>query len=93
MAKWPRMRMKDRNEVVSFERPGLKCQFMCFLSPEARTWTVIDEPPCQVDGTRLTAQEQEEVRSAVEKYLGKVWWFGIFPRSYKVHFQSGRGYV
>jgi hypothetical protein len=93
MAMWPRICLKDRNEIISFERPGLRCQFNCYLSPDSRTWRVIDEPSCQPDGTELTAQEREEVLSAVSRYLGRVWWFGIFPRSYKVQFQSGRGYV
>jgi hypothetical protein len=44
-----------------------------------------------VNGHRreLTSSERAEVLPAVKKYLARVWWLGIFPKSYEVEFMSG----
>lgn len=62
----------------------------CYLSPDQPLWAVYDEP-CRVNGERrnLTTVEREEVIPAIKQYLGRVWWLGLFPKSYALQFLSG----
>ena len=84
----PRLNMGPKNESVVYRRPGLECELMCNLGPDNRSWLVYESAKARVNGEDrpLSSSELAEIRAAVQKYLSRVWWLGVFPKRYNVEF-------
>jgi len=86
----PRIHLGTKNEWVTFVRDGLRCELDCILNSDERRWDVYVDNKCHVNGELrpLSAVERREVLPAVERYLQRVWWLGVFPRRYSVRFHD-----
>jgi hypothetical protein len=84
----PRLRLGPKNESVVYRRPGLECELMCYLSADNRSWLVYESAKGRVEGENrpLSSAELAEIRAAVQKFLGRIWWLGLFPKRYGVEF-------
>jgi hypothetical protein len=74
----------DRNEVVEYRDSSGEYHFS--VRKEGRRWLILlpGSRGAEYQGHELTPNEEGRIILRLEKYLCRIWWFGVFPRSYSV---------
>jgi hypothetical protein len=83
-----RIRLASKNEGLDYEDESGFYRFNVNL--RNGVWTV-GLPPSKGQSfldAELTSAESERILPRIRGYLGRIWWLGVFPRSYEVVFQS-----
>jgi hypothetical protein len=81
-----RIRLASKNEGLEYEDDEGIYRFAVELSKGV--WFV-QLPPSKGSSYSthvLTDEERQRLFPRIIKYLSRVWWFGLFPRSYDVRF-------
>jgi hypothetical protein len=72
--------LTDRAEVVEYREKNDVYQFD--LGKRGREW-IVYLPPSR----DMPAEDAEKILARVTAYLGKRWWFWLFPRTYAVRIE------
>jgi len=83
-----RIQFAARNEGLRYEDESGALRFD--LSRSGRTWAVSVPPSAEPNFTTkaLTAEERARIYPRISAFLSRVWWFGVWPASYKVEFRT-----
>ena len=79
-----------RNELVRYQDSSLILHFSTKLS--AKRWLVY-LPPSRGRGAAphaLSPSESNRVLPRLERFLSRIWWFGVWPVSYSVSFVGAK---
>jgi len=81
------VRLEARNQGLSYCEDGRLLRFD--LSRQGRTW-LVQLPPTgdQFKPVVLSEREVAAVLPRIEKFLSRIWWFGVWPVRYKVVFSE-----
>jgi hypothetical protein len=72
--------LTDRTEVVEYREANNVYRFD--LGKKGREW-IVYLPPSR----DLPAADAEKILARITAYLGKRWWFWLFPRTYTVRIE------
>jgi len=81
-----RVRFAAKNEGLRYEDPSGVYHFD--LMRHEDTWVVV-LPPSKEPGVAshfLSEDERGRILPRVSAFLSRIWWFGVWPSSYKVQF-------
>jgi hypothetical protein len=81
------IRRAARNQGLSYREGDQALHFD--LAREGRTW-LVQLPPTGAQYGRVNLSETDiaTVAPRIQKFLSRVWWFGIWPVSYEVVFRG-----
>ena len=85
MASRARIHFGPKHESVIYQRPGLKCEVMCYLDAERNAWHLYESVP-RINGEKraFSSDEKAEVLPEITRYLSRKTFFWITVKRYEV---------